>query len=108
MESFNKILSFVIGLVVVVVFLAIISGKINIGKKFSSGVPLFGLNKTTPTPTPTTLGQSSQQKKQEFVNTINQYQKTNVKEIPSTGSPTIVLPFVFSSFLSGLYLRNKK
>jgi hypothetical protein len=47
MEQFNKALSFVLGLVVVAVFIVVASGKINI-----KGVKLAGSTKVTPTVTP--------------------------------------------------------
>ncbi len=58
MENFNKVLSFVLGLVVVVVFVVVLSGRLNLnlknaltGKKTSIGkVSVTG----TPTPTPIT------------------------------------------------------
>jgi len=101
MDSFNKVISFVLGLVVVVVFLAIISGKINIGKK------IIGL-KTVLTPTPTTTQKTpSAQKTTVPVATNNQYNKQAPKAIPATGLPTIVLPLLFSALSGGIYLRKK-
>src|SRR3989344_2648264 len=46
MESFNKVLYFILGLVVVLVFIIVFTGRLNLGKTFR---PLAG---TTPTPTP--------------------------------------------------------
>ena len=91
MDSFNKIISFVLGLVVVVVFLAVISGRLNLGSK-----------KASPTPTPTVAG-TSISKAIISQTPINNYQ--NPKTIPSTG-PELLFPLVFSSFLSGLYLKK--
>ncbi len=102
MDSFNKVISFVLGLVVVIVFLAIISGKINLKKinitKSASITP-------TVTPRPTI--------KKEEAATYNQYnsqvpKNTTPKSIPATGSPTVLLPVLFSTLASGLYLRRKK
>jgi hypothetical protein len=95
MDSFNKIISFVLGLVVVVVFLAVISGRLNLGSKKASPTP-------TPTPTPTVAG-TSISKVTISQTPINNYQ--NPKTIPSTG-PELLFPLVFSSFLSGLYLKK--
>lgn len=47
MEQFNKALSFILGLVVVAVFIVVASGKINI-----KGVKLAGSSTVTPTVTP--------------------------------------------------------
>ncbi len=48
MESFNRVLYFILGLVVVLVFIIVFTGRLNLGKTFR---PLAG-NSTTPTPTP--------------------------------------------------------
>lgn len=63
MENFNKVLSFVLGLVVVVVFVVVLSGRLNLnlknaltGKKISTGkVSVTG----TPTPTPITTAKKA-------------------------------------------------
>lgn len=47
MESFNRVLYFILGLVVVLVFIIVFTGRLNLGKTFR---PLAG--NTTPTPTP--------------------------------------------------------
>lgn len=53
MENFNKVLSFVLGLVVVIVFVIVLSNRLNLSDKFL----VFKNNKAkitvTPTPTPT-------------------------------------------------------
>ncbi len=109
MDSFNKVISFVLGLVVVIVFLAIISGKIDLRKRItgitstkstSTGLSLFGSKPTTtpkPTVTPT----------QKSTSTYNQYNNQIPKKIPATGSPTIILSLLFSSLAGGVYLRKK-
>lgn len=107
MENFNKIFSFVLGLVVVVVFLAVLTGKIDLKKRFFDGngvLSNINKNKNTATPTPTA---SYVKIKTETAIKTNQYQ-TQAKEIPSTGLPTIVLPTVFSSLLTGIYLSKKR
>jgi len=114
MDSFNKVISFVLGLVVVIVFLAIVSGKIDIRKKISgigstnkstsTGFSLFGARPTptlTPTPTPKTTTASG------TGSTYNQYNGKTPKTIPATGSPTILLPLLFSALAGGSYLRKK-
>ena len=109
MDGFNKVISFVLGLVVVIVFLAIISGKIDLRKRItgSSGVSLFG-SKPTASPTPTITPT------QKPTTTYNQYNNQNSnktsqtpKKIPNTGSPTIIIPLLFSSLAGGVYLRKK-
>lgn len=108
MDNFNKIISFVLGLVVVIVFLAVITGRFNIRKSFQG---LGQQTKVTPTPTliagqnlsPTPVSVASGQ-----ANTTNY--RTNAKtptSIPATGSPSILLPIIFSSLSLGIYLKRK-
>jgi len=111
MDSFNKVISFVLGLVVVVVFLAIASGRIDLRqkigglsqtKKTTNGFLLFGQNPTptsniTPTPKTTTASTT----------VYNQYNQTIPKKIPASGSPTLVLSLLFPCLLGGVYIRKK-
>lgn len=100
MDNFNKVISFVLGLVVVVVFLAVISGRLNLKNKLASG--------KNPTVTPT-------QATGEKTNTVSvgstKYQ-TNTSPakqpntIPSTGAPLFLFPVAISSFLGGIYLKK--
>ncbi|MDO8497583.1 MAG: hypothetical protein Q7S61_03495 [bacterium] len=117
MDSFNKIISFVLGLVVVVVFLAILSTKFNLNQKL---LPLAGGAKATPTPTkiqtitpspvsltivtgfPTPTGMRPYQ-----TNTTTVINQTgSATAIPKTGVETIFLPFVISTLLGGAFLRK--
>jgi len=105
MENLNKVFSFALGLVVVVVFLAIISGKIDLRRK----IPLLsgGATKSvalSPTPTgiktkPTTYTS--------YKNKSTDNKNSVAKTIPATGSPTILLAAFFSLLSSGLYLKTK-
>jgi hypothetical protein len=118
MDNLNKLISFALGLVVVIVLLAFLSGKINIGKKIN----ILGDNKTTTTPTPTpkkiitisntNINQPTPTKTSEYhlYNSTSTTAKTTTKttkEIPSTGLPTIVIPLLFSAFGVGALLRKK-
>lgn len=91
MDSLNKTVSFILGLVVVLVFLAIITGRLNI-KKITSKKTTTSTVKITPTPTP--LVESNQQSKAP-------------SSIPATGSPTILLPLLFSGLGAGFFLRRR-
>ena len=106
MDNFNKILSFVLGLIVVFVFLLVVTGRFNL-RKSSKNLT----SKTKPTPTiitkqyltPTLLPIS-------FGRTTNNY-KTLGKvpnAIPATGSPSVLLPLLFFSLSLGIYLKRKK
>jgi len=126
MDSFNKVISFVLGLVVVLVFLAVITGRLNLKGKTSSSSNLsptptivqkkdggfFGFFKSaspsiTPTPTQkpsstlkigTTVSEN---------NIYNQGSSPNApKSIPATGLPTLFIPMLFSGLVGGSLLRK--
>ncbi|MFA6533300.1 MAG: hypothetical protein WCT22_04885 [Patescibacteria group bacterium] len=122
MDSFNKVISFVLGLVVVLVFFAVVTGKINLKSKTSStpnlntvisptpvkkntGGFFSFLKPVSPTPTPT-----STQKPLSSVtinnNENNTYKNTSPKSIPSTGLPTVFIPILFSGLAGGNFLRK--
>lgn len=101
MENFNRIISFVLGLVVVIVFIAVITGKLNIGSK----VKTLGTKKITITPSPTVIMQPEEEVT--AATTVNNnYSAKTPTTIPSTGSPTILLPIIFSSLTVGLFLHQ--
>ena len=109
MDNFNKIISFVLGLVVVIVFLIVIGGRFNLKERVKD----FG-NPKKPSPSPTIIiGQYSSPTPiaknalgQGATNTYTSSQKTPTT-IPATGSPTIFLPIIFSALSLGFYLRKK-
>ena len=119
MDSFNKVISFVLGLVVVLVFFAVVTGKINLKSKTSPSSPVqknsggfFGLFKSgSPTPTliPTSTPSSitintSGNNVYKQNNQTSQY--SNAKSIPSTGLPTLFIPILFSGLVGGSFLRK--
>ncbi len=123
MDSFNKVISFVLGLVVVLVFLAVITGKLNLKSKSAptsnitptptqkSNGGFFGFfNKPTLTPTPTQKPYSISTVNVNDDNVYNQYGPTlkpsYPKSIPSTGLPTLFFPILFSGLVGGSFLRK--
>jgi hypothetical protein len=99
MDSFNKIISFVLGLVVVLVFFAVITGKLNLKNKLIS----------TSTITPTSIPTSTQQPSPTTIvstNNYNTYKTTLPKSIPATGLPTLFIPILLSGIISGGFLRK--
>lgn len=84
MDQFNKAISFILGLVVVAVFIAIASGRINLSGKlpFSS--------KSTITPTPTPVVQVKQKQTSLFGNLFN-FNKQKVTPTP-TVTPKKAVP----------------
>ena len=121
MDSFNKVISFVLGLVVVLVFFAVVTGKINLKSKTSPSSPVqknsggfFGLFKSA-SPTPTLIPTSTPSSITINTNTSgnNVYkqnnqtsQYSNAKSIPSTGLPTLFIPILFSGLVGGSFLRK--
>ncbi|MBI4225932.1 hypothetical protein HY612_02360 [Candidatus Roizmanbacteria bacterium] len=108
MNNFNKIVSFVLGLIVVIVFLAVITGRFNLKNRIKS----LGQKKISPTPTvsvqrylsPTTIPTGLLGQRNSSNYTPNSKTPTT---IPATGSPSLFLPLIFSTFSLGLYLRKK-
>lgn len=124
MDNFNRTISFILGLVVVVVFLAVISGRIDLRGRLTSltkGVNFISPTKTSPTPTPTpkniissvtiapqvnTNYQTNQNQNQITQTTKTNYSQ-NLKTIPGTGSPTLLIPLAFSTLMIGIGMRRK-
>lgn len=119
-SSFNKIISFVLGLIVVIVFFAIITGRININRN----IPFFSrrTSSITPTLTPTpqsTIVSSVTIEDRKSDNMKNKYQEANNKylttenqkkptTIPAAGLPTFFVPLMFIGFLGGYFLKKTK
>lgn len=124
MEGFNKAISFILGLVVVVVFIAVLTGRINLKNKipsFTGGI----FSRGTPTPTiPTPTAQSTmvvldnQNQTQDATNNqentnYHQYQTNDpttvlngkTTNIPNTG-PELFFPIVLSGLSMGLFFKN--
>jgi hypothetical protein len=124
MDNANKIISFVLGLIVVIVVLLLITGRLGLFKgmnilpvsRGNSATPSATLKKTaegkgaTPTPkrmavnvvataTPVVQNnnQSSQQKDQE-----------PIKTIPSTGASSDILALMIFGLVGGMFLRKVK
>jgi hypothetical protein len=107
MDQFNKVISFFLGLIVVVVFLAVATGKINLkGKKAS----------TTPTPTPAATSTvtykeiSAPDTPAPATRQDSQYRRydgivTTGGAIPNTG-PEFLLSLIISSYLGGSFLKK--
>jgi hypothetical protein len=124
MDSFNKVISFALGLVVVLVFFAVVTGKINLKGKSTptsaskttiSPTPtpknsggFFGLFRSaTPTPTPTLKPISSIKVETSENNVYAQKTITSsAKSIPSTGLPTLFIPMLISGLAGGSFLRK--
>lgn len=110
MDNFNRILSFIIGLVVVVVIVAIIANRINLGRRVST--LSNSLRKTTTTPSPSQAPTVSPTPTQKVVASSNSgYQtkggaSTPPKTIPQTGATTLLVPLSLAGAFIGLRLKN--
>lgn len=94
MDSFNKVISFVLGLVVVLVFLAVITGKLNLKSKPTSTSALTPTPTQKPSPT-IAINVSS-----------NDVYSTTPKSIPATGLPTLSIPILLLGLVGGNFLRK--
>lgn len=124
MDSFNKVISFALGLVVVLVFFAVVTGKINLKSKTSTSASksiltptpaqknsggFFGLFKSatpTPTPTPKTISSVKVDTSENNVYKQNNTTTSSAKSIPSTGLPTLFIPMLISGLAGGSLLRK--
>jgi len=116
MNNFNKVLSFILGLVVVIVFFAVLTGRINLRSRLpflNTKAELTPTPKIKITPTPissvTVSNNFSTTSSNQSTMSYNRYQ-TSTKTpstIPSTGSPTLLLPLFFSTLGVGIYLKKK-
>jgi hypothetical protein len=118
MESFNKVLSFFLGLVVVIVFIIVLSNRLNIKSKI---IPLSNITvnkKLSPTPTPIikktiSVQQTKKTEQIKFTQPSIVKQETkggvvSINTIPETGPATPLLVFYSSSALLGFYLKKIK
>lgn len=103
MDNFNKIISFVLGLVVVIVFFAVITGRIN----FRKGLPSLTSSPTT-TVTPTqTQTQTTSKSPSPTPTNYGSYKATGkTTTIPATGLPTIFIPSLLAVAAGGAFLRK--
>lgn len=103
MDSFNKVISFILGLVVVIVFFAVITGRLKIGK---FNPPVFS-KKLTPTPTPiSSVNIPPVNNENQTTIKNNNYKIQNTKTIPATGLPTFFIPSLITGALGGAFLRK--
>lgn len=128
MDNANKIISFVLGLVVVIVFLAVLTGKFKLSSLgFLSNKAKTSVTPTvTPTPKTTAISSVSESSGSQTAqsnapakvpvstttntngaNTVYTNNTSNIKTIPNTGAPTILLPIIFSSLFGGIFLKKK-
>lgn len=122
MDQFNKALSFILGLVVVAVFIVVASGKIKLnGIKLPSANSSKAKVSVTPSPSPTvkpisTLKVDSNGQRvatnptpaPTYNPTYHTYGNKNVPtSIPNTGVPIVLFPLLGSSLAAGFFLKSK-
>ena len=111
MDNFNRVLSFIIGFIVIAVILVIIIGRLNLKERFASIGNSIRRVTITPSPrvSPTITPYPTQ-----YVNNSNgtpvtgngsngTYSGTTPNKIPSTGAPTLLIPLA----MGGIYLGKK-
>lgn len=101
MDNLNKSVSFILGLVVVLVFLAVLTGRLNLKK-----LPILSKSEIV-SPTPKMLTYPTPTHAVSVVNKTYQTTKTATpSSIPATGIPTFVLPTLISALIAGFGLRR--
>jgi len=109
MEGFNKIISFVLGLVVVIVFFAVVTKKIDLKNLGKTNKNTTATTKSVVSPTPVSSIKIDENP-QVNINNSNSYKTigktTSPKSIPSTGLPTIFIPLLFSGVIGGSLLKK--
>ena len=128
MDQFNKALSFILGLVVVAVFIVVASGKFNFKglslPKSKTAInttpkptskPWFSFNQPTtkptakPTSTPkiNTFSKGGVQQQNQQDPNYHSYSGSNVPtSIPNTGVPIVLFPLFGTSLLTGIFMRK--
>lgn len=136
MDSVNKVISFILGLIVVVVFIAIVTGRFKIGNnlknlskvKVSPTVTVkitptptkynvvTGYNSTTVKLTPPSAAPKTTKQTNGYTSTGYQaynaspttqvMNNNNLSTIPNTGAPTLLLPTAFSMLAGGTFLKR--
>ncbi len=110
MDGINKIISFVLGLIVVAIFLVIISGRLQLGKKFftaSRGSATTSTPKqNTPTVAPSVKVTAKPTGRTIAQNKTLSPTKTvgNVKTIPNTGPDSLMTMLMVSAVVAGIGL----
>lgn len=111
MDSFNKVISFVLGLVVVLVFFAVVTGRLKLPGRLST--PFSKSTATsTPTPTPISIVKIGDNSKESVLGNNYKAQITPTKtisrpgEIPATGLPTLFVPTLLTGAVGGFFLRR--
>ena len=114
MDSFNRVISFVLGLVVVLVFFAVITGRLKLPGKLSS--PFSKATTPTPTktvnPTPISTVKIDSQTGGSVLENNYKTQATPTKApgkpgtIPATGLPTLFIPSLLAGAAGGAFLRK--
>jgi len=114
MEQFNKALSFILGLVVVAVFIVVASGKFNIkGLNLAKSTATAKITPTSvpsPTKVPAKYSASTTQNTQQNNTNFHSYSgstmSTKPSSIPNTGVPIVMFPLLGSSLIGGIFMKK--
>lgn len=114
MDSFNRVISFVLGLIVVLVFFAVLTGKLKLPGKLGSPFAKVSPTPTTavnPTPISTIkindkTGSSVLGNSYKIEPTTRPTNTSKTSSIPATGLPTLFIPTLLSGALGGTLLRR--
>lgn len=132
MSGVSRFISFVIGLIVLILLFILIANRFNANRSTANagrvtptvtatptpvagadqgGFDFFGLfrrNTPTPSATPTlTFAQQMDSTTGNIDATTTQYEGQNANQIPKTGAPTLVLPLAGAGLALGMWLRKR-
>ncbi|NTU46894.1 hypothetical protein HGA88_04690 [Candidatus Roizmanbacteria bacterium] len=110
MEGMNKIFSLILGLIVIIIVVALLTGRFSAGQL----IPFRGKATTSPTPTlsaratisPTVTPTLGFYQNQQAASTVSTTSSTGISNIPQTG-PEMFVPLTLSLLAAGIYLRKK-
>lgn len=111
MDGVNRIISFILGLIVVIVSIAVITGKLNLQNRIRP----FITRQTTQKPTPTKMASTSPTHKPTQTPTPIRTLLENVKPagikkpgvIPETGTPTAIIPLLLAILIGGFFVKSR-
>ncbi|MEK7071115.1 MAG: hypothetical protein AAB966_04870 [Patescibacteria group bacterium] len=107
MESFNKTLSFVLGLVVVVVFIVVATRGFSSGKNLLPFLQTTNSSKPTITKTKPPTSTKTPTQSSPTPTKVQTQTKPKPQQIPKTGVSIVFFPTLISVFATGVYLRKK-
>lgn len=111
MDGVNRIISFILGLIVVIVFIAVITGKLNLPNRIKTFITRQTIQTPTPTktPSPTPINKPTQTPAP-IKTLLENVKPTGIKKpgvIPETGTPTAIIPLLVATLIGGFFVKSR-